>query len=208
MSWAKERHKLSARNHRAAPPHTLRALVRLGGLRNVPFLPRHSPTWRCRTQATAEGGRIPQRVDASGRATLEVTKPPSHSCLKHDKPASDSPILLLQPFSHSMPVDPPASLNVPSHKSLLWEIQPHMPQRWVSKTLPNELITSTNICHPLLHLAEVTLGGSGPPTATVGSTLATLSGDGSGWVYAGRWAHGRPWGGRVSNWSHHCGSHH
>ena len=48
-----------------------------------------------------------------------------------------------------------------------------MTQSTVSKTLPHELITSTNICHPLLHLAEVTLGGSGPPTATVDSTLAT-----------------------------------
>ena len=93
--------------------------MRLGGLRNVPFLPRHSPSWRCQTQATAEAGRIPQRVDVSGRATPEVTKPSSHFCLKHDKPASDSPILLLQPFSHSMLVDPPASVSVQPHKSLL-----------------------------------------------------------------------------------------
>lgn len=86
MSWAKGSHKLSTRNPRAAP-HT------------------HSELWwgwvgwgtPPSSPGTAEGGRVPRRVDVSDPATLEVTKPSSHSCLKHDKPASASP------FSFSSP---------------------------------------------------------------------------------------------------------
>lgn len=158
MNWAEGRHELRTSNHRAAPTNSELWWGWVGW--GTSPLPPYSPTPRCQSQATAADGRICQRVDVSNRADWGM-KPPLP---KARQAGAEGLVLLFQLFGYSSTlVGPPVSMGVQSHQSLLLEIRPHITQRWVSKIFPCERTASTNICHPLLHSAEVILGDSGPP---------------------------------------------
>lgn len=133
-SWAKERHKPSTKNQRAARTHSELWRGGVGG-GAAPACPSLSHM-ELSEPATAEGGRIPQRVDVRNRAAPEVTEPSSRSCLTQGKPTTDAP------FSFSSPPAaprrwvrqlPPACSHTslhcatPSHTLLRGEPQKHFP---------------------------------------------------------------------------------
>lgn len=214
MNWAEGRHELRISNDRAAPTNSELWWGWVGRGTTPP--PPYSPTPRWCERA---GLRL-LRMGGSVRGWMWVTgltKASSHLCLKHVKPGAEGLILLFQLFGHSStPVGPRVSMGVQSHQSLQLEIRPHITQRWVSKIFPCERTASTNICHPLLHSAEVILGDSGPPgwLRMPPSSLAGASGVmemgkctwGSGDM--GREGNRRAEGGWVTSWHHRCGSCH
>ena len=107
-------------------------------------------------QATAEGGRIPQRMDVSNRAAPEVTEPSRHPCLTHGKPAADAP------FSFSSP--------------------PATPRPGSASFRQRAVTQAFTVQHPATRYSEVSLRNISPrayhsdkhlsPTSTLGRSRA------------------------------------